>query len=148
MVVRVNSDGYAVDVSFIVNANKRTVVALMMGVSTGLVRSKGIAKCNPADVFNEHIGKAIALGRALGKDVSEFENAVQPTEPVVGHVVKGYEALGFYRQDRKFTLTSKKDCDSFYYPECNEYDTDSHNDFIYNWQIGAIIDDTNAQYKN
>lgn len=111
------------------------------------LKSKGIAKCSPHDVFNEHIGKTIALGRALGKDVSEFENAVQPTEPVVGHVVKGYEALGFYRQDRKFTLTSKKDCDSFYYPECNEYDTDSHNDFIYNWQIGDIIDDTNAIYK-
>lgn len=75
MVVR----GYVVDVSFIVNANKRTVVALMMGVNTGLVRVKGIAKCNPDDVFNEHIGKAIALGRALGKDVSEFEIAVQPT---------------------------------------------------------------------
>lgn len=49
------------------------------------LKSRGIAKCNPADVFNEHIGKAIALGRALGKDVSEFKSVVQPTEPVVGH---------------------------------------------------------------
>lgn len=44
------------------------------------------AKCNPSDVFNEHIGRAIALGRALGLDVSEFEQAVQPTM-AVGQVV-------------------------------------------------------------
>jgi len=37
------------------------------------------AKCSPNDVFNEHIGKAISLGRALNLDVSEFEQAVQPT---------------------------------------------------------------------
>ena len=73
------------DVEFIVHQEKRTVVTLMRGTVTKKVYSKGIAKCNPDDVFNEHIGKAIALGRALGKDVSEFENAVQPTEPVVGH---------------------------------------------------------------
>lgn len=42
------------------------------------------AKCHPNNVFNEHIGKAIALGRALGLDVSEFEQAVQPNEVVVG----------------------------------------------------------------
>ncbi|MBL3731581.1 hypothetical protein JIN86_18495 [Lysinibacillus sp. HST-98] len=44
----------------------------------------GISKCNPSDVFNEYIGKAIALGRALGLDVSEFEQAVQPNEVVMG----------------------------------------------------------------
>lgn len=85
MVVEGRLRNYVVDSSFIVNADKRTVVALLVGVRKGLVRVEGIAKCNPDDVFNEHIGKAIALGRALGKDVSEFENAPQPTEPVVGH---------------------------------------------------------------
>ncbi|ODV57299.1 hypothetical protein [Lysinibacillus fusiformis] len=45
------------------------------------------AKCSPNDVFNEHIGKAIALGRALGLDVSEFEQAVQPTI-AVGQLVE------------------------------------------------------------
>ncbi|MBL3729313.1 hypothetical protein JIN86_06825 [Lysinibacillus sp. HST-98] len=50
----------------------------------------GISKCNPSDVFNEHIGKAIALGRALGLDVSEFEQAVQPIE-----IVKGMEIMLF-----------------------------------------------------
>lgn len=130
-----------VDINFVVNDKKRTVAALLKGFLTREVNSKGIAKCNPDDVFNADIGKAIALGRALDEDVSEFENAVQPNEPVVGHVVKGNEVLGPYRQDRKFALTSKKDCDSFYYAENN------WGDFIYSTQIGAIIDDTNAIYK-
>lgn len=78
-----NPHGYVVGVSFIVNAEKRTVVALLRGIISDSVRAKDIAKCNPDDVFNEHIGKAIALGRALGKDVSEFENAPQPNELAV-----------------------------------------------------------------
>lgn len=69
---------------FVVNAKKRTVVALLKGINSGNVLIRGIAKCMPGDVFNEHIGKAIALGRALKIDVSEFENAPQPTEIVVG----------------------------------------------------------------
>lgn len=97
------------------------------------------SECHPNDVFNEHIGKAIALGRALGKDVSEFESAVQPDEVVIGHVVNGDEARGAYTQEHKFTLTSKRECDAFYYAERED-------DFIYNWQIGDIIDDTNAIY--
>jgi len=74
------------DVEFIVHQEKRTVVALMRGIETKKVYSKDIAKCNPSDVFNEHIGKAIALGRALGKDVSEFENAPQPDVEVAGTI--------------------------------------------------------------
>ena len=69
---------------FIVNEQKQTVVVLMRGVPSNTIYSKGKAKCNPSDVFNEHIGKAVALGRALGLDVSEFEGAVQPNEIVVG----------------------------------------------------------------
>ena len=133
------------NVEFIVHQEKRTVVALLRGVKTKKVYSKGIAKCNPDDVFNEHLGKAIALGRALGKVVSEFENAIHPTEPVVGHVVEGIESVGFYRRDRKFTLTSKQG-DTFYYAEAKEYEPNEPDDFIFNDQIGVIIDDTNAQY--
>ncbi|WP_217580380.1 hypothetical protein [Lysinibacillus sp. GbtcB16] len=73
---------------FIINSEKRTVVVLVKGEDSGKIFEKGIAKCNPIDVFNEHIGKAIALGRALGLDVSEFEQAVQPTEFAVGQVVE------------------------------------------------------------
>ena len=117
----------------------------MRGIVTKKVYSKGIAKCHPDDVFNADIGKAIALGRALEKDISEFENAIHPTEPVVGHVVNGSETLGFYRRDRKFTLTSKQG-DSFYYAEAREYEPNEPDDFIFDDQIGVIIDDTNAQY--
>ena len=132
---------------FVINPEKRTVVALLKGHETLRLATKGIAKCAHDDVFNEHIGKAIALGRALGKDVSEFENAIQPTEPVIGHVVEGIESVGFYRRDRKFTLTSKQG-DSFYYAEAKEYEPNEPDDFIFNDQIGKIVDDTNAQYSS
>lgn len=77
-------------VEFVVNNDKRTVVALARYGNLPHdphVITKAIAKCAPDDVFNADIGKAIALGRALGLDVSEFENAVKPTEVVVGHKV-------------------------------------------------------------
>lgn len=75
-------------VEFVVNAEKRTVVALIKFLESGRLVYKGIAKCHPHEVFNEHIGKAIALGRALGLDVSEFEQAVQPDEVVEGMDVR------------------------------------------------------------
>lgn len=76
-------------ISYVVNAEKRTVVALkhrmFFGIEGG-VFGRGIAKCDPEDVFNADIGKAIALARALGVEVlDEFVKAVQPTEVVVGH---------------------------------------------------------------
>lgn len=73
------------EVEFVVNEDKRTVVALVRGINTNELFGKGIAKCDPSDVFNADIGKAIALGRAYGLNVSEFEQAPQPGEVVVGH---------------------------------------------------------------
>lgn len=75
-------------VEFVVDDKKFTVVALIRNLGTDYVIRRGIAKCMPSDVFNEHIGKAIALGRALGLDVSEFEGAVQPTDFIKGQLVK------------------------------------------------------------
>lgn len=73
---------------FVINEEKRTVVALLRGLSSGEVYVKGIAKCDPADCFNEHIGKAIALRRALGLDVpAEYLNAPQPEGKQVGDIV-------------------------------------------------------------
>lgn len=78
LVISIN--GLLHNCDFVTNEEKRTVVALLSIYSTPKKKNlKGIAKCMPTDVFNEHIGKAIALGRALGLDVNEFENAVQPT---------------------------------------------------------------------
>lgn len=82
------------DVEFIVNKEKRAVTLLAKGVNSGTVHNRGIAKCDPSDVFNADIGKAIALGRALGVGVAEFTKAVQPTEVVVGQVVKFFAYNG------------------------------------------------------
>jgi hypothetical protein len=54
---------------YVVNHEKRTVVCLSERYDHGYVDSKGIAKCCPSDSFNVHIGKAIALRRALGIEV-------------------------------------------------------------------------------
>ncbi|WP_342490464.1 hypothetical protein [Bacillus sp. FSL R5-0443] len=77
------------DIDFVVNRDKRTVVALLKGVITGKVYAKGIAKAAPDDCFNVHIGKAIALRRALGSTVpDEYLNAPQSTEVRVGDVIE------------------------------------------------------------
>ena len=88
---------YACYPEFIVNKEKRTVVVLLRGFRTKGVRAKGIAKCAPNDCFNSHIGKAIALRRALGLPVpDEYLNAPQPTEVRVGDIVDwGWKKLSY-----------------------------------------------------
>lgn len=130
-VVKIESRYYVVNTSFITNASKRTVVALVKGVETRKVRFKGIAKCNPSDVFNEHIGKAIALGRALGKDVSEFENAVQPTL-AVGQIVENQGSVAKLIQDSERTTVTVENRTA----KINGYYAKN----------ATIINDTNAQY--
>ncbi|AWM47435.1 hypothetical protein [Bacillus amyloliquefaciens] len=76
------------NVEFVVNRDKRTVVALLKGIRTGNVYARGIAKAASDDCFNVHIGKAIALRRALDLTVpDEYLNAPLPTEVRVGDVV-------------------------------------------------------------
>jgi hypothetical protein len=76
-------------VDFVVNRDKRTVVALLRIFKRGEVYARGIAKCHPDDCFNAAIGRAIALRRALGLEVpDEYLNAPQPTEVRVGNVVE------------------------------------------------------------
>lgn len=125
-----------------VNADKRTVVALGFGSRSNTLRGKGIAKCAPDDVFNADIGKAIALGRALGLDVSKFEKAVQPSEVVVGQVVKGREETG--RSDFEASVTSM-------FPSANGRGHGAA--FHHSGGLGRlgekrvhIIDDTEAKY--
>lgn len=79
---------------FVVNPEKRTVVALRKEFETGRVVKRSIAKCHPEDVFNSDIGKLIAFGRAVNKDVSEFEQAVQPDEVVVGMGIRNTAVKG------------------------------------------------------
>lgn len=74
-------------IEFIVNREKRTVVALWKS-RFGHVFSRAIAKCAPQDCFNSHIGRAIAVRRLLSERVpDEYLNAPQPTEARVGDVV-------------------------------------------------------------
>lgn len=74
--VEKNANKY-IKVSFVVNEEKRTVVALEIGLKLGdgklseYVCGRGISKCQPDDVFNVHIGKAIALARMLREDVPD-----------------------------------------------------------------------------
>lgn len=74
-------------IKFRVKPNKRTVEGLLMTLD-GLVRKRKKVTCHPDEVFNEYIGKAIVIGRLLGIDVSEFEDAPQPSEFVDGMIVK------------------------------------------------------------
>lgn len=76
------------EAEFIVNKEKRTVVALIKGRNSRHVYTRGIAKCAPGDCFNVHIGMEIALRRALGLAVpDEYLNAPQPSEVRVGDVI-------------------------------------------------------------
>lgn len=133
-------------IEFVVNIEKRTVVALAKGIDTDFVRSKGIAKCHPDDVFNEHIGKAIALGRALGKDVSEFENAVQPDEIVVGHSISSTRKDGSYYE---YPSVTDVETDKVWgVDSVREYHTYTPIRSTYEGLATRpkIIDDTNARY--
>lgn len=81
-------------VEYVVNREKRTVVALIRHKDGGRLRVKGIAKCAPGDVFNSHIGRSIALHRALGLEVpAEYLSVPNPTEVRVGDVIKD----GFFK---------------------------------------------------
>lgn len=74
---------------FIVNTEKRTIVCLLERFDHGVVNSRGIAKCAPDDCFNVHIGKAIALRRALGEEIpDEYLNAPAPEGVEVGDLFR------------------------------------------------------------
>ncbi|ERH59183.1 MULTISPECIES: hypothetical protein [Bacillus amyloliquefaciens group] len=78
----------AFNISLKINRNGRSVEAVAKKPNSRTA-FYGIAKAVPSDCFNVHIGKAIALRRALGLKVpDEYLNAPQPTEVRVGDVVR------------------------------------------------------------
>lgn len=117
------------------------ITCLLKGVNTKKVHSVGRAECHVDDVFNEHIGRAVALAKAL--DIVEqlppdILKAVQPTL-AVGQVVKRFtthnQCLGdevvekyvkFYKQENAFLI---------------------NNSLVFEVGVDKIIDDTNAQYE-
>lgn len=82
-------------VDYVVNKEKRTVVALVKRLVSRDLLEKGIAKCDPSDCFNAHIGRAIALRRALGLDVpDEYLMIPQPEEVREGDEIRSKYAGG------------------------------------------------------
>src|SRR5690606_23225219 len=129
-------------VKLFVNKDKRIVTAIprLVHARFDAHSDKKFAKCAPDDVFNADIGKAIALGRALGLDVSRFEQAVKPTEVVVGMKVTAcfdgkteeYTARNVYKEGGEVRVNPKEVMFG-YYP--------------YEPRVGdRIIDDTEAVY--
>jgi hypothetical protein len=102
-------NGWYVVPEFIINYEKKTIVALVKGPVTKILRGKGIAKCDPADVFNIHIGKAIALYRALGKKVPTILlTAPNPTVIEVGDIIGFKNDPGFEKTRYKVKSLDSK----------------------------------------
>ncbi|MGG1042511.1 hypothetical protein ABE153_11510 [Bacillus velezensis] len=87
------------NISLEVNRKDRSVEAIAKRPKSNRA-FYGIAKAAPDDCFNVHIGKAIALRRALGLAVpDEYLNAPQPTEIRVGDVVRGKYEESYYQYE-------------------------------------------------
>lgn len=137
------------EVDFVINSEKSTVVALVKGIHNKNVRGKGIAKCNPSDVFNADIGKAIALGRALGLDVERFEKAVKPTEFVNGQIinVKDVDSSGRDYLIAKAKEVVKQDRIIFEKEGAKTFGTKPNFAGVVGvYSDAKILDDTEAQY--
>lgn len=98
-------------VDFFINTDKRTVIAKLHLETTtirseavaGTYATQGRAKCAPTDIFNEHIGKAIALRRALGLEVpvEYFEVEARDSDDLaVGDVVES-KRFGYHTEITK-----------------------------------------------
>lgn len=128
---------WSTNIEFVVNKQKRIVVALAKGIDSGMVRAKGIAKCAPDDVFNEHIGQAIALARALEIEVPKgFLKAIQPDEKVAGMVV-------FAEGRTRRLITELRDLN--FNEHRGEITCQVGSGYS---KVGIILDDTNAEYNN
>ncbi|MED4883149.1 hypothetical protein [Bacillus smithii] len=80
---------YACNVEFIVDREKRMVTALLRGRDSNKIYAYGVAQCHPDDCFNIHLGKIIALYKALGLKIPyEYYNAPQPTKVKGGDIIQ------------------------------------------------------------
>lgn len=119
---------------FITKNNKVTVLIHLTnyrGHRLKTVAAVGRSKCMPGEVFNEWIGKAISLARALEIEIpQEFLRAVQPTEKVIGmRVLSDLDDIRTIVANRDYKTTPESCMLGSY---CGVYST--------------IIDDTNAIY--
>lgn len=116
-------------VEFVINRDKRKVTVILRGVATGKIRAVGRAICAPNDVFNAHIGRAIALRRALGLEVpAEYLSVPNPEEVRVGDVIAWRMRPASYYEvvrDRSGNRAFKTGNDV--YPDTYEYLTPGRN---------------------
>lgn len=99
---------YGYDVRYAVNKGGRGVSVMLL--DNGRIISLKSAQCHPVDVWNKHIGKAIAFGRALGINIREFEDVPQPTEIVPGMDVELSGVSGnFYASGRVMSYCEERD---------------------------------------
>lgn len=132
------------DYHFEVDENERTVFAWkLVRNGQGYKAQHGIATCNPSDVYNEYLGRAISFGRAEDLDVSEFEQAVQPNEVVVGMVVETFINIEEHHKTIKVEKVVK---DSYGIKLYENLQTAFFTPFEV--ECGdKIINDTNAKYE-
>ena len=109
-------------VEFVVNREKRTVVALLRGAYAKEIFGKGIAKCVPGDCFNIHIGKIVGLRKALGKSIDDYMNVPNPTEVRVGDIIRWIHKFSYVIEGKDgniLDLKCKENGESFVGFEAN-----------------------------
>lgn len=121
----------------------KTISCILNDLETGYTTYVNKANCHPQDVFNEHIGQAIALGGIIGTPKKMFLKAVQPDEVIVGMKVCSknfktiYEVTAFHPEEK---LGGK-------YGRSIAINGVNYPGWVGTKQV-TIIDDTNAQYKD
>ena len=127
---------------FTVNRELRTVNVVLKYAYTGTdtIVGRGQATCDPTDVFNVHIGKAIALDRALGRVTDErILRAPNPDELTPGMVVFDGHL------DESFVISTLMDNPSPKVYPGQAFKTVDDSGWLAQSQV-VITEDTDAQY--
>lgn len=129
---------------FIVNKEKRTIVCLLVGHKSNHIYARGIAKCDPNDTFNEHLGKVIAFYRAASEEVPEiFTTVPNPEKAKAGDIIQWWEKNKFYKIN---DINEKFDYDLYYVNEnrhCGFIPYGTEKEFMQ--RVHKIIDDSDRK---
>jgi len=84
-------------IKYLVNKDKQLITCVVIDEDSGKVVSQGIAKTTTRinEVYNEYIGKAIALCKALNVNADKYKNAPLPDKIIEGHIIKNKELPDF-----------------------------------------------------
>lgn len=132
------------DVKFIVNKDKRNIEVLLTStIDNKTKKLRGYSKCLISDVWNEYIGKAIALGKVLQLDINDLLHIENPNEVTVGQVVKWNDTM------TKLLVTKIREGIEYKYYNFIELECDLVHTNIPYLKIENycnIIEDTDAKY--